>query len=103
MADEEHKRTVEGGFVNGAVVSSRAEVQGWREENAVDVMFPKTARYGMALESVMDWKDKGSVDLGVKNGFVPFGIGIVNRDKSRKGGRRGVGKSIREHGNSQAV
>jgi hypothetical protein len=75
-------------------VSSRAEVQGWREENAVDMMFPKTTRFGMALESVTDWKDKGSVELGMKTVFVPFGIGIVNRDKSRKVGWRGVGKSI---------
>jgi hypothetical protein len=35
--------------------------------------------------------------------FIPFGIGTVNADKSRKVGWRGVGKSIREHGNGQAV
>jgi hypothetical protein len=94
LAEEEHKGTVEGGFVNGAVVSSRAEVQGVREENAVDMMFPKTTRFGVALESMTDREDKGSVELDMKTVFIPFGIGIVDRDESREVGRRGMGKSI---------
>jgi hypothetical protein len=94
LAKEEHKRTFEGGFVNGAVVSSRLEVQGVREENAVDVMFPKTSRFGMALESMTDGKDKRPVKLDGKTVFEPVGIGIVNGDKSRKVGRRRMGKSV---------
>jgi hypothetical protein len=94
LAEEEHKRILEGGLVDGAVVGSRAEVQGFREEDAVDVMFPETTRFGMALESMTDWKDKGPIELGVKTVFVPFGIWVVNRDKCRKVRRRRMGKSV---------
>ena len=63
-------------------------------ENFIDVLFPKMARFWVALEGALDGKGLATVKSDSKAFLIPFGILIVNFDKSRNGRGRGMGECI---------
>jgi hypothetical protein len=63
-------------------------------ENAGDVFIPKTSRFRMALEGMLNRENMRTVDLLVKLGLVPFGEGIIDAKEGGNARSRRVGKSV---------
>ena len=80
--------------IDGTVVSGGSQLKLRREENLVDMFFPKAARFRMALQGMENGEDKGSIQFDSKAVFIPVSIGIINVDKSWSFRRRTVGKCI---------
>jgi hypothetical protein len=94
LTTEKNFGTLVGGQVDILFVGSRLKVEFRVLQDGIDMAFPTNTRFGMALECVLDGKDKRAVEIDVEAIFIPFGILIINTDEGRNRRWRGMGVGI---------
>jgi hypothetical protein len=88
LAAEENLVALVGHLVDVALVGGGFEAH--FGQDAIDVSFPEGTSFGVALESVTNGEDHGSVELDTVTFEIPFGIGIVDQYIGRDAGCGGV-------------
>ena len=92
LAAEENLVALVGHLVDVALVGGGCKSH--FGQDAIDVSFPEGTSFRVALESVTNRKDHGSVELDTVTFEIPFGIGIVDQYIGRDAGCGGVGAGI---------
>ena len=80
--------------INGAIVGGGLEAKVGESEDAGNMGFPKSTRFGVALKGMLDRKDFLAVDVSAKTIAIPVSVGIVNKYVCRTVRWGGVGVSV---------
>jgi len=94
LTKKEERGTAENAGVNRAIVSGGLEGERGGRQNGIDVTFPETTGFRVALKGMLNREDKRAVKPDTEAEEVPLKIRIINGHKGGRLGRRGMGEGI---------